>query len=127
MQFQSEVCNVGVLRFILQQPCATWREFSLEALEFHKRVDGDASGNTRGDSGVSSALKYLSSVGETARVDELGCPLSDGAVEHLSTLMQSAVTLIGRYREMLLPTNRSQIGRFDKDGVYDIHVLSSNP
>ncbi|XP_055999892.1 nicolin-1-like isoform X4 [Ostrea edulis] len=130
-QFSFDISNISALRIILQQPSPVWKEFRVEDLRLYRSSEmlskpPPLPGWLTEDSANSTKHKL-----EAEKMDEKyilkhapSRPSNAGGIPNLESISSSLQELWGLSEEMSVNQSKTDIGRYEVDGCYEINLLA---
>ncbi|XP_055999893.1 nicolin-1-like isoform X6 [Ostrea edulis] len=122
-QFSFDISNISALRIILQQPSPVWKEFRVEDLRLYRSSEmlskpPPLPGWLTEDSANSTKHKLeLQTKAKEKIVTVMGIP-------NLESISSSLQELWGLSEEMSVNQSKTDIGRYEVDGCYEINLLA---
>ncbi|XP_055999894.1 nicolin-1-like isoform X8 [Ostrea edulis] len=117
-QFSFDISNISALRIILQQPSPVWKEFRVEDLRLYRSSEmlskpPPLPGWLTEDSANSTKHKL-----------ELQTKAKEKGIPNLESISSSLQELWGLSEEMSVNQSKTDIGRYEVDGCYEINLLA---
>ncbi|XP_061186579.1 nicolin-1-like isoform X4 [Saccostrea echinata] len=109
-QFSFDICNISAMRIILQQPSPVWKEFRIEDLRLYR------SSEMMSKPPPLPAWLTESSANSTKHKLE--------GIPNLESISSGLQELWGLSEEMAVNQTRTDIGRYEVDGCYEINLLA---
>lgn len=109
-QFSFDISNISAMRIILQQPSPVWKEFRIEDLRLYR------SSEMLSKPPPLPAWLTEDSANSTKHKLE--------GIPNLESISSSLQELWGLSEEMAVNQSKSEIGRYEVDGCYEVNLLA---
>nr|XP_022298249.1 nicolin-1-like isoform X2 [Crassostrea virginica] len=125
-QFSFEVSNISGMRIILQQPSPVWKEFRIEDLRLYRSSEMMSKPPPlpawlTEDSPNSTKHKLEIYFDDPDSDDQGG---EDTGIPNLESISSSLQELWGLSEEMSVNQSKTDIGRYEVDGCYEVNLLA---
>ncbi|XP_019925544.3 nicolin-1 isoform X2 [Magallana gigas] len=117
-QFSFEISNISAMRIILQQPSPVWKEFRIEDLRLYR------SSEMLSKPPPLPAWLTEDSANSTKHKLELQTKAKEKGIPNLESISSSLQELWGLSEEMAINQSKTEIGRYEVDGCYEVNLLA---